>query len=58
MSVVIIVKKLKLNPDNIATPVAGSIGDIGALVILSYVGTFYYKYSNLYLILNNFILFF
>ncbi|KAL3289371.1 hypothetical protein HHI36_022806 [Cryptolaemus montrouzieri] len=35
--------KLKLNPDNVATPLAASVGDVVSLVVLSTFATFLYK---------------
>jgi solute carrier family 41 len=45
MSMIIISKKYNINPDNVATPVAGSVGDVGTLIILALIGTFFYRYS-------------
>ena len=45
MFIIIISKRLKLNPDNIATPIASSLGDLVTLAILSGMGTFYYNIS-------------
>ena len=45
MFIIIVSKKLKLNPDNIATPIASSLGDLVTLAILSGIGTLYYKTS-------------
>lgn len=44
MSFIIISKRLRLNPDNLATPIAGSIGDVGTLATLACVGSFFYAY--------------
>jgi hypothetical protein len=46
MFIIIISKRLKINPDNIATPIASSLGDVITLAILAGVGTFLYIYSN------------
>ncbi|CAG9821134.1 unnamed protein product [Phaedon cochleariae] len=35
ISIILIAKKLNLNPDNMATPMAASIGDVVSLIILS-----------------------
>jgi solute carrier family 41 len=45
MLIIIISKKMNINPDNVATPMAGSIGDVGTLITLALVGTFFYSYS-------------
>lgn len=42
MCVIILSKKLKINPDNIATPIAASLGDLVTLTILSFFCTFLY----------------
>jgi solute carrier family 41 len=46
MFIIIISKRLKLNPDNIATPIASSLGDLVTLAILSGIGTGLYLSSN------------
>jgi solute carrier family 41 len=38
-SVVFLARKCHVNPDNIATPVAGTLGDISTLTILAYVSS-------------------
>jgi solute carrier family 41 len=45
MLLIIISKKVKINPDNVATPMAGSIGDVGTLITLASIGTFFYNNS-------------
>jgi len=42
MFVIIISKKFRINPDNIATPIAASLGDLVTLTILSFLCTFLY----------------
>lgn len=42
MLVIIVSKKLNINPDNIATPIAASLGDLVTLTILSFLCTFLY----------------
>lgn len=42
MFVIVISKELNINPDNIATPIAASLGDLVTLTILSYLCTFLY----------------
>lgn len=43
MFVIIVSKKLHINPDNIATPIAASLGDLVTLTILSFLCTFLYN---------------
>ena len=47
MSIIIISHKVKINPDNVATPMAGSVGDVGTLITLALVASFFYSYSKL-----------
>lgn len=47
MFIIIISGKFKINPDNIATPIASSLGDLVTLAILAYFGTFLYLNRNL-----------
>lgn len=42
MAVIILSKKMNINPDNIATPIAASLGDLVTLTILSFLCTFLY----------------
>ncbi|XP_045043956.2 solute carrier family 41 member 3 isoform X2 [Desmodus rotundus] len=44
--VVIGARKLGVNPDNIATPIAASLGDLITLSILAFVSNFFYKYKD------------
>lgn len=44
MGIIILSKRFKINPDNIATPIASSMGDFVTLGILGGVGTFFYLY--------------
>jgi solute carrier family 41 len=48
MFVIIFSKKLKINPYNIATPIAASLGDLVTLTILVYLGTFLYEISKIF----------
>jgi solute carrier family 41 len=48
MFVIIFSKKLKINPDNIATPIAASLGDLVTLTILAYLCTFLYEISKIF----------
>ena len=45
MTVIILAKQIGINPDNIATPVASSLGDLLTLIILSYFCTLLYDTS-------------
>ena len=45
MFIIILSKQININPDNIATPIAASLGDLVTLVILSYLCTFLYEIS-------------
>ncbi|KAL1110518.1 hypothetical protein AAG570_008046 [Ranatra chinensis] len=40
--IIVVSVNLKINPDNIATPIAASMGDIISLVLLSYVASYLY----------------
>ncbi|XP_034514784.1 solute carrier family 41 member 3 isoform X2 [Ailuropoda melanoleuca] len=44
--IVIGARKLGLNPDNIATPIAASLGDLITLSILAFVSSFFYKHKD------------
>ncbi|KAM6214831.1 solute carrier family 41 member 3 isoform 2-T2 [Rhynchocyon petersi] len=44
--IVIGARKLGVNPDNIATPIAASLGDLITLSILALVSSFFYKYKD------------
>ena len=41
--VVIVSHKCNINPDNIATPIAASLGDLTTLLILAYLSDFLLK---------------
>jgi solute carrier family 41 len=41
--VIILSHKSKINPDNIATPIAGSLGDLTTLAILACIGGFLFR---------------
>ena len=45
IAIIILAKQLNINPDNIATPIAASLGDVVTLALLSGIGTFYYIFS-------------
>lgn len=39
VGVIILSRKLNINPDNVATPIAASLGDVTSLAILSGIST-------------------
>jgi solute carrier family 41 len=41
--VIVISHKCKINPDNIATPIAASLGDLTTLAVLASIGGFLFK---------------
>jgi solute carrier family 41 len=41
--VVIYSRKLKINPDNISTPIASSLGDMTTVAVLAYISNFFYS---------------
>lgn len=41
--VIILSRRCHINPDNIATPIAASLGDITSLTLLSWVSTMLYE---------------
>lgn len=43
IAVVVISKKLNINPDNIATPIAASLGDLTTLALLSWIASLLYR---------------
>ena len=45
IGIIIVAKRFNVNPDNIATPIAASLGDVVTLAILSGFGTFLFIYS-------------
>lgn len=45
MYIILISKKFKINPDNVATPIAASLGDLITLTILSFLCTFLFDIS-------------
>jgi hypothetical protein len=53
MFVIIISKRFNINPDNIATPIAASLGDLVTLLILSALCTILYKISKKIIKVNN-----
>ena len=45
IGIILLSKKFHVNPDNIATPIAASLGDVVTLVILAWIGTVLYDIS-------------
>lgn len=43
VAVILISHKFKMNPDNLATPLAASIGDVVSLSILSFIASVLYE---------------
>lgn len=43
IAVIVVSKKLNINPDNVATPIAASLGDITTLALLSWIADLLYK---------------
>lgn len=50
MFIIIVSSKFNVNPDNVATPIASSLGDLVTLAILLGVGTFFYIYKTYFAI--------
>ncbi|XP_028909311.1 solute carrier family 41 member 3 isoform X4 [Ornithorhynchus anatinus] len=48
VAVIIVSQRLGLNPDNIAAPIAASLGDLITLVILAGVSSIFYEYKDCY----------
>ncbi|CAF0991665.1 unnamed protein product [Brachionus calyciflorus] len=48
MLIIIISSRCNINPDNIATPLAASLGDLVTLAILWCIGTFFFIYKHLF----------
>ena len=46
MFITIVSKHFNINPDNIAVPIAASLGDVVTLAILSCMGSLFFNYSN------------
>ena len=46
IAIVVFAHRIKLNPDNLATPLAASLGDLVTLAILSSIGTVFYSTRN------------
>ena len=44
VTVVVVSRKLRINPDNVATPVAGSLGDLTATAVLAFFANVFYNY--------------
>ncbi|KAG6445111.1 solute carrier family 41 member 1 [Manduca sexta] len=43
IGVIVVSKKININPDNIATPIAASLGDLTTLALLSWIASLLYK---------------
>jgi solute carrier family 41 len=43
VGVVLLSRKMKINPDNVATPIAASLGDLTTLALLAGVGNLLYS---------------
>lgn len=43
IGVIVVSKKLNINPDNIATPIAASLGDLTTLALLSWIASLLYR---------------
>ncbi|KAI1713659.1 divalent cation transporter domain-containing protein [Ditylenchus destructor] len=54
--IAILARKKGINPDNIATPVAGATGDVTTLTFLILFGTFFYKHKDSMVVFNAFLL--
>nr|XP_022915620.1 solute carrier family 41 member 1-like [Onthophagus taurus]XP_022915621.1 solute carrier family 41 member 1-like [Onthophagus taurus]XP_022915622.1 solute carrier family 41 member 1-like [Onthophagus taurus] len=48
IAVILLTRKLKMNPDNLATPLAASIGDVVSLIVLSTVASLLYEIHDKY----------
>lgn len=46
--VVIFSRKININPDNVAAPIAASLGDVVTLALLSYISRFIFQKSGTY----------
>lgn len=44
VTVIVVSRKLNINPDNVATPVAGSLGDLTATAVLAFFASTFYNY--------------
>lgn len=43
VAVIVLSRRLNINPDNVATPIAASLGDLTTLALLSYLSSYLYK---------------
>ena len=43
VAIIVLSRRLKINPDNIATPIAASLGDLVTLALLSAISSFLHK---------------
>lgn len=44
IAMVLLSMKFKMNPDNLATPLAASIGDIVSISVFSFIASFLYRH--------------
>ncbi|XP_062852656.1 solute carrier family 41 member 1-like isoform X2 [Trichomycterus rosablanca] len=51
VGVIIGSRKLGINPDNVATPIAASLGDIITLSLLAEIGSFFYRFKDMWYVL-------
>lgn len=48
VAVILISQKFRLNPDNLATPLAASIGDVVSISLLSFIASLLYEHIRKY----------
>lgn len=48
VAVILVAHKFNLNPDNVATPLAASIGDVVSLTVLSFIASTLYETKGKY----------
>ncbi|XP_022122376.2 solute carrier family 41 member 1 [Pieris rapae] len=56
IGVIVVSKKLNINPDNVATPIAASLGDLTTLALLSWISSMLYRSLGTSLILPSIII--
>jgi hypothetical protein len=47
IAVILVTHRLRINPDNIATPLAASFGDVVSITVLANVANFLYQYHGM-----------